>query len=284
LGFANVDSVSDHHPVEVQITAVSEIGVMPIPEHRGSVKAETSPTSPEELEVVISPAAATPAPAVEIISPPSPDLPSETRRASAFIEVSIASEAALEPAVTKDSKPSGDGEQRHADMDVDEELLNLIGDDSLSRNLHPSPTKQEPSSPQDKYPSSLLPVKQESAPSILAPPHLSPAATTILTSQEGLSMLSPDTALSVRDSEPSAVKLDERSAPKKKVSCLALVFNLLFWPSQGKTACTTQRPRQAKWFDEDKAQGTLWWTIGSTVEKQEDICYCNKEISYYRSI
>jgi hypothetical protein len=227
LGFANVDSVSDHHPVEVQITAVSEIGVMPIPEHRGSVKAETSPTLPEELEVVISPAAATPAPAVEIISPPSPDLPSETRRASTLIEVSIASEAALEPAVTKDLKPSGDDEQRHADMDVDEELLNLIGDGPLSRNLHPSPTKQEPSSPQDKYPSSLLPVKQESAPTILAPSHLSPAATTILTLQEGLSMLSPDTALSARDSEPSAVKLDERSAPKKKVSCLALVFNLL---------------------------------------------------------
>jgi hypothetical protein len=186
------------------------------------VKAESSP---EEPEVVISPTAATPAPTVEIISPPAPDVPSETRRASTLMEVSIASEAALEPSVTKDSKPSEDSEQREADMDVDEELLNLIGDDTLSRNLHTSSTKQEPSSPQDKDPSSLLPVKQESTPSIS---HLSPTATAIPTSQEGVSMPSSDIALSARDSETSAVKLDERSAPKKKVSRLALASSSLF--------------------------------------------------------
>jgi hypothetical protein len=212
---------SIHHLVGVQSTATSETGtVVPLPELQDSAKAETSPTSPEELEAVISPAAATPVPAAEVVSLPGPDVSPWTFHASTPMEINIDSEAALEPTFTTDSKQSRVDEQRHADMDVDEELLNLIGDDLPPRSSHTSSKKQEPSSPEDNYPSSHPLVKEESAPSILVPPHLSPAAITFPTSPEGVSTHSPETALSARDS----LKLDERLAPKKKVTYLVLVF------------------------------------------------------------
>ena len=219
------DGIDDHHPVVVQIAAASDPGtVSPLLESKDSVKAEASLASPEELEVMTSPAVATPAPAMEVVSPPVLDVSPGTGHAPTAMDIDTRSEAALELAVITESKPSQVDDQRDAEMDVDEELLNLIGDDLPSRSSHISCKKQESPPTEDKYPASHLPVKPEDAPGILISSPPSPAATIFPTPQEGVSMFSPDTALSARDSETSTLKLDERSIPKKKVSSRSWFF------------------------------------------------------------
>ncbi|KAI0257634.1 hypothetical protein BJV78DRAFT_50525 [Lactifluus subvellereus] len=221
------DGISVRHPVAVQITAASETGtVVPLSELKDSVKAEPSFASPEDLEPTISPAVTTPAPAAEVISLPVLDVSPGTSHGHAptAMDIDSSSEAALELAVMTESKPSQVDDQRHADMDVDEELLNLIGDDLPSRSSRSSFNKQESPPTEDKPHS---PVKPEDAPGILISSPPSPAATALPAPQEGVSMLSPDTALSARDSETSTLRLDERSVPKKKVSYPGVGFLLV---------------------------------------------------------
>jgi hypothetical protein len=224
------DGTSDHHPMGVQIAASETGTVIPPSEPQDSVKAETLLTSPEKPEAVISPATATPPPSAEVVPLPVREVSPGTSHASTLMEINIGSEAAFEPAVTMDKKQSWVDEQRDAEMDVDEELLNLIGEgDKLpSRSSHTSSEKQKLSPLEDRFTSSHPSVKQESAPGILVPFHPPATATTFPTSQEGISMLSRDTALSARDSETSTLKSDERSAPKKKVNYLTLVLGSLF--------------------------------------------------------
>ena len=110
-----------------------------------------------------------------------------------------------------DSKQS----QIAADMDVDEELLSLIGDDLPSRGSQTKSKKHDFVSFEGKHPS----LKQEPTFNILSLPDPSPVITVPAHAikQEGASVLPTDTAVGTRDSEINALKPEERPSQKKKV-------------------------------------------------------------------
>jgi hypothetical protein len=115
-----------------------------------------------------------------------------------------------------DSKQSQIAEQRHVDMDVDEELLSLIGDDLPSRGSQTKSKKHDFVSFEGKHPS----LKQEPTFNILSLPDPSPVVTVPAHAikQERASVLPTDTAVGTRDSEASTLKPEERPPQKKKVN------------------------------------------------------------------
>ncbi|KAH9984681.1 hypothetical protein BJV74DRAFT_797182 [Russula compacta] len=208
------NEISADQPVGVQVTAVLRTGtITPVAELQDPVDAQTSLTSPGELEAVNSPIAAPTA----AVPPPITDDPPRTDHAPVPIVDGIRSEAASEQDVAMDSKRSQVTEQNHADMDVDEELLSLIADDLPSRSPQTISRKQNRFSSEDKRPPSHhAPPIQESALGSLTPSHPSPAPTFFAVNLERASMLSPDTAVAARDSEMSTLRPEERPTQKKK--------------------------------------------------------------------
>ena len=210
------NEISADQPVGVQVVAVFRTGtISPVAELQDSVDAQTSLTSPGELEAVNPPIAA---PTAGAVPPPITDDPPRAGHTPVPIIDGIKSEAAPEQDVTMDSKWSQVTEQSHADMDVDEELLSLIADDLPSRSPQTIPRKQHRSSSEDKRPPSYqAPPMQESALGSLTPSHPSPAPTFFAVNLERAPILSPDTAVATRDSEMSTLRPEERPTQKKKV-------------------------------------------------------------------
>jgi hypothetical protein len=181
------------------------------PELEIPVDAETSYVSSGVDEVGRSPAT-TPLVAEPSSFPMPDDLP-KIDGASHSINLDDDDEA---PAV--DSKQGQIPEQSHVEMDVDEELLSLIGDDLPGRGSLAKSKKHDFVSSEGKHSSRSPFPKQESALSTLSSPDSSPVVTAPAhaVKQERASVLPTDTAVVTRDSETSSVKLDERPSQKKK--------------------------------------------------------------------
>jgi len=186
------------------------------------VDAPTSLTLIGEPETVKSPV--TVPPAVEAVSLPKPDGSPRADEAPIPVVNVIKSEATPELAVAMDANQTQDTEQRHTDMDVDEELLSLIADDLPSRHSQNMQRKQEPSSSENKLSLSYAPLKQEPVLGTLPPSHPSPGPTSFTISSETVSALSPDAAAFTRDSEASTLRSEERPPQKKKVNQVVLGF------------------------------------------------------------
>ncbi|KAH9175280.1 hypothetical protein EDB89DRAFT_1946359, partial [Lactarius sanguifluus] len=198
--------------MEVCISSASETRVAAHnPELEVPVNAETSLISSGVDEVVRSPVA-TPPVAESSVLPMLDDLP-KIDDESLSIHINDDDEASA-----MDSKPSQIAEQRHVDMDVDEELLSLIEDDLPSRGSQTKSKKHEFVSSEGKH-FSRSPLKQEPTPSTLTSPDPSLVVTapTLAIKQERTSVLPADTAVGTRDSEISALKTEERLSQKKKV-------------------------------------------------------------------
>lgn len=204
------DETNPDHPIEVRISSASETRVAAYnPELEVPVNAETSLISSGVDEVVRSPAA-TPLVAESSSLPMPNDLP-KIDDASRSININDDDEAP--------SRQSQSAEQRHVDMDVDEELLSLIGDGLPSRGSQTKSKKHDFVEGKHSSRSPLL--KQESALTTLTSPDSSPVVTApaLAITQERPSVLT-DTAVGIRDSETSALKLEERSSQKKKAKHL----------------------------------------------------------------
>ena len=207
------DETNPDHPMEAYISSASETrAVASDPELEIPVNAETSFISSGVDEVARSPAA-TPPVAESSPLPVLDDLP-KIDDASPSINIDDDDEASA-----MDSKQSQIAEQRHADMDVDEELLSLIGDDLPSRGSQSKSKKHEFVSSEGKHYSRSSFLKQESTLNTLTSPDSSPVVTApaLAIKQEKASVLPTDTAVGTRDSEISALKLEERQSQKKKV-------------------------------------------------------------------
>ncbi|KAI9445275.1 hypothetical protein H4582DRAFT_2125647 [Lactarius indigo] len=207
------DETNPDHPMEVYMSSASETRApAPNPELEAPANAETSLISSGVDEVVRSPAA-TPPVAESSPLPMLDDLP-KIDDASLSINIDDDDEASA-----MDSKQSQIAEQRHVDMDVDEELLSLIGDDLPSRGSQTKSKKHEFVSSEGKHSSRSPLLKQEPTPNTIILPHSSPVvnAPTLAIKQEGTSVLPADTAVGTRDSETSALKIEERLSQKKKV-------------------------------------------------------------------
>ncbi len=219
--FHNV--VSADQPDRHRMAPASETGhVTLVTELQDPVDAPTSLTLIGEPETVKSPV--TVPPAVEAVSLPKPDGSPRADEAPIPVVNVIKSEATPELAVAMDANQTQDTEQRHTDMDVDEELLSLIADDLPSRHSQNMQRKQEPSSSENKLSLSYAPLKQEPVLGTLPPSHPSPGPTSFTISSETVSALSPDAAAFTRDSEASTLRSEERPPQKKKVNQVVLGF------------------------------------------------------------
>ena len=207
------DETNPDHPMEAWISSASEPrAVASNPELEIPLNVETSLISSEVDEVVRSPAA-TPPVAESSPLPMLDDLPT-IDDASRSINIDDDDEASV-----KDSKQYLVAEQRHAEMDVDEELLSLIGDDLPSRGSQTKSKKHDFVSSDGKHFSRSPLLKQESTVNTLTSLDPSPVVTAFAPAikQERASVLPTDTAVGIRDSETSGLKLEERLPQKKKV-------------------------------------------------------------------
>lgn len=210
------DETDLDHPMEVCISSASETRVAaPNPELEVPVNAETSLISSGVDEVVRSPVATSPVAESSLLS--MLDDPPKIDDESLSININDADEASA-----MDSKPSQIAEQRHVDMDVDEELLSLIGDDLPSRGSQTKSKKHEFVSSEGKHFSRSPLLEQEPTPNTLTSPDSSLVVTapTLAIKQERTSVLPADTAVGTRDSETSALKTEERLSQKKKAKHL----------------------------------------------------------------
>lgn len=199
--------------MEAWISSASEPrAVASNPELEIPLNVETSLISSEVDEVVRSPAA-TPPVAESSPLPMLDDLPT-IDDASRSINIDDDDEASV-----KDSKQYQVIEQRHVEMDVDEELLSLIGDDLPSRGSQTKSKKHDFVSSDGKHFSRSPLLKQESTVNTLTSLDPSPVVTAFAPAikQERASVLPTDTAVGIRDSETSGLKLEERLPQKKKV-------------------------------------------------------------------
>ena len=241
------DETSPDRPMEAWMSSGSETrAAASNAELEIPVNAETSLLSSGVDEVVRSPATS---PLVaESISLPMPDDLPKLDDASRSINLDDDDEASA-----MDSKQNRIAEQKHVDMDVDEELLSLIGDDLPSRGPHTKSKKHDFVSSEGKH-SSLL--KQESTANTLSPPDSSPVVTVPAHAikQERASVLPIDTAAGTRDSEISALKQEERPSQKKKV--ISPHVDFFACPTdapQGKESSTNQEPCKAQRLDKNEA-------------------------------
>jgi hypothetical protein len=191
------------------ISSASETrAVAPNPELEMPLNAQTSLISSGVDEVVKSPA--TPPVAESSPLPTLDDLPN-IDDASRSINIDDDDEAS-----TMDSKQCQIAEQRHADMDVDEELLSLIGDDLPSRGSQTKSKKHEFLFSEGTHSSRSPLPKQESTLNTLTSLDSSPVVTApaLAIKQERASVFPTDTTVGTRDSGTSAV--EERPPQKKK--------------------------------------------------------------------
>jgi len=217
-GEANPD-----HPTEESISSVSETrATASNPELETPVNTEPTLTSFVVDEVMRSPVV-TPL-AVETSSRTTPNDTFKISDASCPKNADDGDEAS-----TVDLKQSQIAEQRDVNMDVDEELLSLIGDDLPSRGSQTKSKKHDFVSFEGKktFCSPLL--EQESTPNRLFSPDPPPVVTAsaLEVKQERASALSTDTAMGTvgtRDSETGALKLEERLSQKKKVNLRCWLF------------------------------------------------------------
>lgn len=216
------DETSPDRPMQAWISSAPETRattsnpLLEIP-----VNAETSYVSSEVDGVLRSPAT-TPLVA-ESSSFPMPDDPPKIDDASRSLNLDDDDEASA-----VDSRRGQIAEQRRVDMDVDEELLSLIGDDLPGRGSQSKSKKHDFVSSEGKYSSRSPFPKQESTFSTLSSPDSSPAVTVPVhtVTQERVPVLPTDAAAGTRDSETSSVKLEERPSQKKKVNLTILAFHL----------------------------------------------------------
>ena len=216
------DETSSDRPMEAWISSAPETrATTSNPQLEIPVNAETSYVSSGVDEVVRSPAT-TPLVA-ESSSFPMPDEPPKIDDTSRSLNLDDDDEAS---AVA--SRQGQIAEQRHVDMDVDEELLSLIGDDLPGRGSQNKLKKHDFVSSEGKYSSRSPLPKQESTFSAQSSPDSSPVVTVPVhaVTLERASVLPTDTAVGTRDSETSSVKLEERPSQKKKVNFTILAFRL----------------------------------------------------------
>ncbi len=217
------DGVRANQPVGDRMSTIPETGTVTLVAESQS-PAEISLTSSGELEAVDPPVPVPPA--AEAFTLAVSDSPPRTDPSLIPAINKVKSEPALEVDIAMVSTHGKLAEQGHSGMDVDEELLSLIADDLPPRSPQVMLRNQRSSSPEDKHPpSSHVPLKQESAPDTLTPSCPSPAPSPFAINLEKVSTVSPDTTVSVRDSETSTLKLEERPTQKKKVT--PSVFDLL---------------------------------------------------------
>ena len=234
------DGIHANQPTGEQISAVAGTGTVTlVAESQDQV--ETSLTSSGEPETTTSPFAVPLA--AEAIPLAVSDSPHRTESRLIPIINEVKSEPAPELGITVESKQGHVVEQGQAEMDVDEELLSLVADDLPSRSSQTMLRKQGPSSPEDKHTVSFhAPLKQESVIGTITLPCPSPAPSPFAMSLDGVSKLSPDTAVSVRDPETSMLKTEERPAQKKKVIQSLLTF------------CSTTDPHKTKQHAQPKSR------------------------------
>lgn len=231
------DETSPDHPMEEWISSAPETRAAAYnPELEIPADAETSYVSSGVDEVVRSPAT-TPLVA-ESSSLPMPDALPKIEDASRSINLDDDEASAV------DSRQGQIPEQRHVDMDVDEELLSLIGDDLPGRGSQTKSKKHDFVSSEGKHSSRSPLPKQETTLSTLSSPDSSPvvAVPAHAVKQERASVLPTDTAVGTRDSETSSVKLDERPSQKKKVISSHWHFACPSDSVQGEASATAQEP------------------------------------------
>jgi hypothetical protein len=243
------DETSPDHSMEARISSAPESRTaVSHPELEIPVNAETSYVSSGVDEVVRSPTTTPLVP--ESSSLPMPDDLPKIDDASRSINLDDDDEASA-----VDSKQGQIPEQTHVDMDVDEELLSLIGDDLPMRGSQTKSKKHDFVSSEGKHTSRSPFPKQESTLSTLSSPDSSPVVTAPAhaVKQERASVLPTDTAVGNRDSETSSVKLDERPSQKKKVISPHWLFACPSNSPQGKASATAQESCKAKWLNKNEA-------------------------------
>ncbi|KAF8271473.1 hypothetical protein EI94DRAFT_586273, partial [Lactarius quietus] len=206
------DETKPDHPMEAWISSAIETReAAPNPELEIPVKAET-PLASSRVDEVVRSLATTPLVAESTSLPIRDDLP-EIDDASRSINLDDDDEASA-----IEWKQSQIGEQRRVDMDVDEELLSLIGDDMPSRGSQSKSKKHDFVSSEGKHSSRSPLLKQESTFNTLSSPEPSTVVTVPVhvVKQERASVVPTDTAVGGRDSESSALKQEERPSQKKK--------------------------------------------------------------------
>ena len=209
----SIDETTSDHPMEWISSTSGTCVVASNPDLGISSNVQTSLISSGVDEVVKSPAA-TPPVAESSPLPVLDDLPN-IDDPSLSINIDDDDEASA-----MDSKQNQIAEQRHVEMDVDEELLSLIGDDLPSRGSQAKSKKYEFVSSEGKHSSRSPLLKQEPAPNTLTSLDSSPVVTApaLAIKQERVSVLPTDTAVGSRDSETGTPKLEERPLQKKKVT------------------------------------------------------------------